>query len=56
MNKRTINITLEFDMSGVPSSMITPREQVWEMVKKDMINLYFDDEGFLGSEVEVIDE
>lgn len=56
MNKRTINITLSFDMSEIPSGMITPREQVWEMVKKDMIELYFDDEGFLGSEVDVIDE
>lgn len=56
MKKRTVNITLEFDMSNLPSSMITPREQVWEMVKKDMIELYFDDEGFLGSKVEVIDE
>lgn len=56
MNKRTINITLTFDISSLPISMITPKEVVWEMVKKDMVGLYFDDEGFLGSEVEVIDE
>lgn len=56
MNKRTINITLTFDMSEFQPSMITQKETVWEMVKKDMIELYFDDEGFLGVEVEVIDE
>lgn len=56
MNKRTTNITLTFDMSEFPPNMITPKETVLEMVKKDMIELYFDDEGFLGAEVEVIDE
>lgn len=56
MNKRTVKITLEFDVSEIPDEEITPKEIVWEAVKKDMINLYWDVEGWLGSEVEIIDE
>lgn len=56
MKKRIINITLEFDMSDFSHDMITPKEEVWEAIKKDMIELYWDVEGYLGSEVEVIDQ
>lgn len=56
MNKRTVKIILEFDMNGIPNDEIAPKEMVWEAVKKDMIELYWDVEGYLGSEVEIIDE
>lgn len=59
MKKRTINITLTFDMSDFPEDMITPKERVMEIIEQDMIDLYSEDEGFcgfLGSEIEIVDE
>lgn len=56
MKKRTINITLTFDMSDFSEDMITPKEWTQNFIKEDMIELYSEVEGYSGVEVEVIDE
>jgi hypothetical protein len=56
MRKRTIKVTVPFNMSEIPANMITSKEKVKEMVEKDMVNIFGWDEGYCGVEVEVIDE
>lgn len=56
--KRIIKITVTYDLSNpdFEKLQITPRETVKKMVEEDMIEQFGQDEGYLGIEVEVIDE
>ena len=56
MKKRTIKVIATYDMSDFPIDRITPKEYVEKMVKKDMVDQFGWDEGYLGVKVEVIDE
>ena len=54
---RTINISVSFDMSNIPSgAIITPKETVKEMVTNEMMELFGYDGGFCGLEVDIVDE
>ena len=57
MATRTINISVVFDMSDIPSgAVITPKETVKDMVVNEMVDLYGNDEGFYGVTVDIVDE
>lgn len=57
MATRTINISVVFDMSDIPSgAVITPKEKVKDMVINEMVDLYGNDEGFYGVKVDIVDE
>ena len=54
---RTINISVSFDMSNIPSgAVITPKETVKEMVTNEMMEVFGNDEGFFDLQVDVVDE
>lgn len=55
ITKRTINITVSFNLSELGVSQITPKEKVKEMVTQEMIELFGWDEGYEGVEVKVVD-
>ena len=48
--------TYDLDSPDLNGVQITPKERVKKMVEKDMIEQFGWDEGYLGVEVEVIDE
>lgn len=56
--KRIIKVTATYDLSNPDFKrlQITPKETVKKMVEVDMIEQFGQDEGYLGIEVEVIDE
>lgn len=56
MKKRTVKITLTFDMDDIPEDLITPAEEVSKLVTRDMNYKYSWDENFRDVNVEVIDE
>lgn len=58
MQKRIIKITAIYDLedSCLLGLEITPKETVKNMVEEEMQDYFGKDEGYLGVEVEVIDE
>lgn len=58
MKKRIIKVTATYDLDDpeLVGMQITPREYVEEKVLNEMIDVFGWDEGYLGVEVEVIDE
>lgn len=58
MRKRIIKVTATYDLEDpeCQGMQITPKEHVKNMVEKEMIDVFGWDEGYLGVEVEVIDE
>ena len=56
--KRIIKVTATYDLDDDPylSLSITPKETVKQMVEEEMVEYFGWDEGYLGIEVEVIDE
>lgn len=56
--KRIIKVTATYDLDDpyVKDCEITPRNYVEEMVLREMEEIFAEDEGYLGVEVEVIDE
>lgn len=54
---RTINISVSFDMSDIPSgAVITPKETVKTMVVNEMMDIFGNDEGFYDLQVDVVDD
>lgn len=57
LTKRTIKITATYDLDDKNIILpITPKETVKNMVKEELKDYFSEDEGYLGVEVEVIDE
>lgn len=58
MKKRIIKVTATYNLDDPEfcGLQITPKETVKKMVERDMIEQFCQDEGYLGVEVEVIDE
>ena len=56
MKKRTVYVSMFFDMEEIPDEFVTPKDRVKEMIEKDMHEYCYQDEGYLGVEVQVIDE
>lgn len=57
LTTRKIKVTVTYDLEDKDIiSPITPKETVKDMVEKEMENYFSEDEGYLGVEVEVIDE
>ena len=54
--KRTINVTVSYNLDELKGLQITPKEKVKEMVTKQMIEAFGWDEGYYGVEAEVVDE
>lgn len=55
--KRTIKVIATYDLEDKDIILpITPKETVKDMVEKEMENYFGDNEGYVGVEVEVIDE
>jgi hypothetical protein len=56
--KRIIKVTATYDLDDEPylSLSITPKETVKQIVEDEMVEYFAWDEGYLGIEVEVIDE
>lgn len=57
LTKRTIKVIATYDLDDNSIILpITPKETVKKMVKEEMEDYFGDDEGYIGVEVEVIDE
>ena len=58
MGKRIIKVTVIYDLDDpeLKGLQINPKENVKEMVEREMIEVFGWDEGYRGVEVEVIDE
>ena len=57
LEKRIIKVTATYTLDDKNIILpITPKETVKKMVKEEMEDYFGDDEGYLGVEVEVIDE
>lgn len=58
MKKRIIKVTVVYDLDDpeLEGLQINPKENVKEMVEREMIEVFGWDEGYRGVEVEVIDE
>jgi hypothetical protein len=56
--KRTIKVIATYDLGStdLKELQITPKENVKKMVREEMFEVFGWDEGFLGLEVEVLDE
>ena len=56
--KRIIKVTATYDLDypDLIGLQLTPTERVKEIVEEEMIEYFCEDEGYLGVEVEVIDE
>lgn len=57
MKKRVIKVTATYDLDDLYlNSKITPRETVKQIIEEEITEHFGWDEGYLGSEVDVIDE
>lgn len=57
MKKRVIKVTATYDLDDLYlNSKITPRETVKQIIEEEITERFGWDEGYLGSEVDVIDE
>ena len=55
--KRIIKVTVTYDLddSWLKESQITPKERVKSMVTEEMVEVFGEDEGYRGVDVEIID-